>query len=376
MNTNTLSSCDPKRMKAAVVTLHNVCNYGTQLQAYATQEKLKQYFSDVVFIDYRRNDTYGVGLLRTFTRGNPLIIPIILPTLIYWKYLFGKFQKKNLKLSESVYLNESDFIHFKDNADIYFSGSDQVWNPEWNKGIIPAYYLSFVPEHKPKYAYASSFGKLELAPNEINESKKFIERYKKISVREESGVTILKQQYGFQKAVRILDPTLSMTPDYWRKVETPNKIKGDYILIYCLKRNIKLDKYAKELSRRTGFKLYRFCTRFDQVFKIGKSIVIPEIFDFVTLIDHAKIVLTDSFHATAFSMNLGTEPICVYPESFSCRLSDFLELVDSKQRHIKSYDDFDVLNRHVDFNHVNKILNAEREKTDQFLIQILNDEGV
>lgn len=376
MNTNTLPSCDPKRMKAAVVTLHNVCNYGTQLQAYATQEKLKQYFSDVVFIDYRRNDTYGVGLLRTFTRGNPLIIPIILPTLIYWKYLFGKFQKKNLKLSESVYLNESDFINFKDNADIYFSGSDQVWNSEWNKGIIPAYYLSFVPEHKPKYAYASSFGKLELAPNEINESKKFIERYKKISVREESGVTILKQQYGFQKAVRILDPTLSMTPDYWRKVETPNKIKGDYILIYCLKRNIKLDKYAKELSRRTGFKLYRFCTRFDQVFKIGKSIVIPEIFDFVTLIDHAKIVLTDSFHATAFSMNLGTEPICVYPESFSCRLSDFLELVDSKQRHIKSYDDFDVLNRHVDFNHVNKILNAEREKTDQFLIQILNDEGV
>ena len=28
---------------AAVITLHQVDNYGTQLQAYATQEKLKQY---------------------------------------------------------------------------------------------------------------------------------------------------------------------------------------------------------------------------------------------------------------------------------------------------------------------------------------------
>ena len=48
---------------AAVITLHQVDNYGTQLQAYATQEKLKQYFDNVVLIDYRRPDTYGKGLV-------------------------------------------------------------------------------------------------------------------------------------------------------------------------------------------------------------------------------------------------------------------------------------------------------------------------
>ena len=46
-------------MKAAVITLHSVSNYGTQLQAYATQEKLKEYFDEVTFIDYRRPDSYG-----------------------------------------------------------------------------------------------------------------------------------------------------------------------------------------------------------------------------------------------------------------------------------------------------------------------------
>ena len=54
-------------MKAAVITMHSVCNYGTQLQAYATQEKLKQYFDEVEFIDYRREDTYGIGLLKRKT---------------------------------------------------------------------------------------------------------------------------------------------------------------------------------------------------------------------------------------------------------------------------------------------------------------------
>ena len=84
-------------MKAAVITLHSVANYGTQLQALATQEKLKEYFDDVIFIDYHRPNTYGLKLLKTFTKGNILKTPVILPTLIYWRYIFGKFQKKYIK---------------------------------------------------------------------------------------------------------------------------------------------------------------------------------------------------------------------------------------------------------------------------------------
>jgi hypothetical protein len=57
-------------MRAAVITLHQVYDYGTQL---------RQYFDDVVFIDYRRLDTYDLGLMRTFSKDNPLKIPLILP---------------------------------------------------------------------------------------------------------------------------------------------------------------------------------------------------------------------------------------------------------------------------------------------------------
>lgn len=95
--------------------------------------------------------------------------------------------------------------------------------------------------------------------------------------------------------------------------------------------------------------------------------LVPEVFDFVSLIDNAKYVLTDSFHATAFSINMNTEPICVYPTEFGGRIESFLNLTDSKQRHIKGYDDFDIIERNVDFQKVNSILNQERKKAQDFL---------
>ena len=105
--------------------------------------------------------------------------------------------------------------------------------------------------------------------------------------------------------------------------------------------------------------MYRLCTRFDQIIKNGKSIIIPPIFDFVSLIDNAEMVITDSFHATAFSLNLNTEPICVLPDKYTNRISEFLEYVGCSQRIVKDYNDIEVINRHVDFNYVNEILKKD-----------------
>ena len=196
-------------------------------------------------------------------------------------------------------------------------------------------------------------------------------KFEKITVREDSGVEILTNQLAINGAFRIVDPTLAMPAEFWRKLEKKSKIKDNYILIYNLNRSKEFDNYAEELAKKTGYKLYRFCTRLDQILRNGKSLIMPEIFDFITLVDNAKIVLTDSFHATAFSINLNTEPICIYPQNYSGRLSSFLKLVNSEQRHAQNYNDFDVINRHIDFNKVNKILEQERKKVDSYLKDIV-----
>ena len=349
-------------MRAAIITLHNVCNYGTQLQAYATQEILKDYYDEVEFINFKRKDTYGIELLKTFTGKNYLKAIPIIPTLVKWKKVFGGFQRRYLNISTKEYLCDNDFLDFSDEYDAYYSGSDQVWNCGWNKGVIPPFYLSFVPDQKNKYAFSSSFGQNKVEEEFVVDSLKYIKRFDYITVREKSGVDILKKQYGYDQASNILDPTLLLDSEYWRQHAPKTLIKDRYILIYNLQRNPKLDLFAENLSKRTGYKLYRFCTRYDQIVRNGKSILIPDIFEFITLIDNAEFVVTDSFHATAFSMNLNTEPICIYPKKYQGRIEEFLALLKEEKRHLNDIDDLDIIDRHVNFEYVNEVLLKERRK--------------
>lgn len=360
-------------MKVAVITMHSVYNYGSQLQVLATQEKLKQYFKEVEFIDYRREDTYGKGLIKTFAKGSIVRYIAFIPTYIKWQKLFKRFQKKYLKISNEKYLKLDDFNNFHDKYDIYITGSDQVWNTGWNNGILPPYYLSFV-KNKPKYSYSASFGLNRLDKHEIPKIKEYLSEYKRISVREETGLNILKKQLKIDNAERILDPTLVMPKQFWEKYSKKNKIKGKYILVYNLNNNKEFDNYAKKLEEKSGIRVYRFCTRYDQLIKYGRPIIIPEVTDFITLIKDAEYVLTDSFHATAFAINMHTHPICIYPKKYSNRLSDFLKLVKCESKcKVESYNDFSILEEKIDYKKTDEILEKERVKVDIYLQKILED---
>ena len=138
--------------------------------------------------------------------------------------------------------------------------------------------------------------------------------------------------------------------------------KGKYVLIYQLNTNPQFDAYAKEFAKRKGWKLVRFCTRYDQILKCGKAALVPEVTDFVSLIANAGCVITDSFHATAFSCNMNTPMICIYPNEYSSRLASILKLVGLEDRHLTDYNDFSfVENTDIDFTHVNEIFERERQ---------------
>ena len=360
-------------MKATIITMHSVYNYGTQLQVLATQEKLKEYFDDVEFIDFRRKDTYGKGLIKLYAKGSIVRLVAFLPTFLKWKKIFRKFQKKYINLSKKKYLDVNEFNNYEEESDLYITGSDQVWNTEWNNGILSPYYLSFV-KNKPKYSYASSFGLDKLNTNEIEETKKYLSDYSRISVREDTGLKILKKQLGINTGIRIIDPTLVMPKSFWEKYQTKKKIKNKYFLIYNLKNNKNIDIYAKKLEEKTGIKAYRFCTRYDQVTKFGKSIVMPKVMDFITLVQNAEFVLTDSFHATAFSINMHTHPYCIYPEKYSNRLSDFLKLVGCEEKcKVKNIDDLSIVNETIDYDKTDAILDKERKRVDKYLSDIKGD---
>ena len=85
----------------------------------------------------------------------------------------------------------------------------------------------------------------------------------------------------------------------------------------------------------------------------------------------AEYIITDSFHGTAFSINLNKKFICVFPKKFSARLQSILELTGLEDRKLKINGDINQIDEEIDYDRVNKILEQERNKTNKFIDKAL-----
>lgn len=366
-------------MKISIVTIHGYRNYGSILQTYATQEKLREFGMETEVLNYVRedsNDKNFTNWLIQRTLGNSKnLIKRIGYTLII-KASIHKFSKIcDTFLNENVKMSGIRFWDFKEieknstEADIYCVGSDQVWNVNANHGILPTYYLEYVPKGKKCISYASSFGTSQFTEGQIKEMKPFFKKFDYLSLREHYGIELLRKM-GYQ-ADFVLDPTMVVDKRFWSKLMQPNPIKGKYILIYQLNTNPKMDTYAKEISRKTGLPLVRIGTRYDHLVRNGKTLCFPKVGEWLTIFNEAEYVLTDSFHGLAFSINLSKQFQCFAPKNFSDRLIDILGTFELEDRMVSDYEDLGKLEKVIDFEQVEKKLVQYRQNTQDYLLKAL-----
>lgn len=369
-----------KNKKVGIITLHRVVNYGSVLQTYALQEKIKELEYTTEVIDYYPERLTLIGMLKRiknkgekfkksfFIRNIARIV--VFPSYLIRFHVFFSFLRKHINMTKKTYKTHEEMRKEKFDYDIYCTGSDQVWNSGWNEKFDYPYYLDFAPDDKKKISYAASFGKSELDNNEIELTKKFLSRYDSISVRELSGVKIV-ENLGIKNSVNVLDPTLLLNGDEWRKISSNRFKNEDYILVYNLNRNKNIDDYAKNLSKKTGLKIKFLSYQLHEFYKKGKIYCNPKVEDFLALIDNAKYVITDSFHATAFSVNFNTQFIIVYPKKYGTRLQSILKLLNLENRVAKDKFDLSVIEEKINYNDVNKIIDAERKKSLNWLEKAL-----
>lgn len=372
-------------MKASVITLHTVDNYGSVMQTYATQQVFEELGYDVEFVDYWRKDNLpaqrAVKLLgsSTLQKFKPVwglcgftrnITVFLLEKMIKGrKSPMWIFLEKRVQMTRMRYSTFDELMGTPPAADVYITGSDQVWNSIWNQGIDKAYFLDFAPKDKPRIAFSASIGRESLDADEVPETKVLLKKYKAISVREQSAVDLLESM-GI-KSTLILDPTLMLDADAWRKLATPIKLAKPYILIYQLNPNEQMDKYAEQLAARKGWEVVRIGFGRSDRKKVGKCVMLPSVEEFLGLFCKASCVLTDSFHATAFSLNLGIDFISVLPERFGTRITSILELTETENRLLTNFDDFDIVDRNIDKAMVKKLLQKKRTDGYQWLKKAL-----
>lgn len=99
------------------------------------------------------------------------------------------------------------------------------------------FFLKFVPKEK-RIAWAPSFGMDHIAPYNCRRFARDINEYKYLSVREKSGVDIIKNLTG-RDAVQLSDPVLMLTPEQWRRLYknriTAENFYKEYVFFYFLR---------------------------------------------------------------------------------------------------------------------------------------------
>ena len=364
-------------MKVSVITRHAIANYGSLLQAFATQKVLESLGHKCEIVDYIRDDESYRQHEKTLLKrkeewnSNPIKRALYLlmrqPESIAAGKRFEKDRKELLNLSER-YTNPETLKDNPPAADVYMTGSDQVWGPVANGTYDDAYCLSFA-EGK-KVAFAASFGHTEMTDELKDYFKKWLAKYNSIAVREDSAVEILKEM-GIETS-QVLDPTLLLDKDYWKDYLLPIK-KKNYVLVYQLHNDKKLGEYAKKVAKEKGLPLIRVSASYHQRIREGKFVWCPKLGEFLSYVNNAECMITDSFHGTAFAINFNTPFVEVLPNNKTgTRNLSILNLTKLTDRVLQDYNDTDLANKEIDFSYANSVIEEQRQHSINVLKEMIN----
>lgn len=327
-------------MKINTITCHHVYNTGASLQAYALATYLKGQGHQVRIVDYIpeylrhyrlwgrvSNPRYDLPVLRTMYNLAKLPSRIMARRSVR-KKRFDCFTQTHLPLTEKHYSSFEALMQDPPRADLYLAGSDQIWNTVFPNGRDPAFYLQFAPEGTIRASYAASFAGHRLEPEYRAQSAAWLSTLDHIAVRESSGLEIL-QDLGIDSGIHVVDPVFLLDVAQWDALCPPVDFGERYVLIYDFDNNPTLRRAAQELAAKHGLKLYTL-----QNLGYGhRSFPDAGPIEFVQLIRGADYVMSNSFHATAFSLIYRRPYLTVdREEAINARMQDLNRLAGLENR--------------------------------------------
>lgn len=368
-------------MKIAIITIVDNINYGTYLQAYATHEIIKSLGHNPIIINYTRPYISSKEVALGYLKNQKMSILKRLSYAFFYTLLYPfmiwqvkRFLTRNANMTP-LYRSYNELKQNPPQADLFLTGSDQVWNSNYNNGIDESFFLSFTS--KDKYAYAASIGLNSFPEQEKEKIKKLLQEYKAISVREYFGIEALNN-IGVNNITQVLDPTLLFTKDKWLSmIKTKSKKETDkYLLIYSVEsgRNDFVLQQAKEIASKRNLKLYWICPtyKFKKILGVNKVFNFASVEDFIHLFANADFIIASSFHGTAFAINFNKEFLSVSPGKYNTRVCSLLKLCKLENRYISDSLKTNESIENINYRSVNSILDLEREKSISFLTKICN----
>lgn len=367
--------------RVATVTLHRAENFGSVLQAYALQHFVESIGDasgkgvEYRILDVRpRRQEELYSLYRKGFGARSLIKNIV--AFRYRKQQKAKKQKFACFLEEHLHLSRhmeiEELYRETPRFDCFISGSDQIFNVR-SLDFEDYFYLDFVKDAK-KISYAASFGPLAIDWSQYD-SKKYaslLGEYAHISTREEGSRENVEKLTGAPAKIHV-DPTLLLGREEWRKLQSGASYRGGrYILLYCLEPSREQLRTVRAIAAK--LRLPVLITRYNNKHDILNGFI--KLYDagpadFLSLLDHAALVITSSFHGTAFSL-IYRKRFYVLNGKDDRRICDLLEKTALLGRSLDGVCDVGkVTLQDVDFSATEEFLEEQQRRSRAYLKQAL-----
>lgn len=366
-------------MKVGIMTFYQCYNYGALLQAYAMQEYVRGLDPHMVveLINFKNTQTGSIlGIPFDQIRNLPLFCKTIISKLIDIPFILPKkknfdlFRKKYINIAPKRYRKYSELKNDPPPYDVYICGSDQIWNPEIEPKAKPAYFLKFVGNKKAKkISYAASIGISKIDARYMEDYKDYLKDMDAISVREQGAVKVLSGLTD-KSISRNVDPALLLTLEQWDKIAADTLIHEKYMLVYMLGHKRSVIDLANRIANRLHLKIVHFGPYRTYDNEIARfHCVGPDVF--VSLLRNAELVVTNSFHGTAFSIIYQKKFYSVITSKVGSRISGLLEILHLEDRIISQHEDITDLDQEIDYEKVTEILEKERSYSKQYLTEAI-----
>ena len=361
--------------KVGVITFHAALNYGSMLQAQATQLAIERMGHDCEIIDYRlpvmdRYDRLYCARGHGGLRGKLLRSCYLAQSGARRERvrLFEDYEKRFLR--ESVrYDSYAALAGAAEAYDVFVSGADQIWSeqvPELRAtggDAILGYFLGFTERKKISYASCIAAMKRE----NLEKYRPYLERYAALSTREQQGADTLSALLGAPVPV-VLDPSMLLSKEDWAPYAGDEPlVKEPYALLYSLRCGaVQRDwmRAIRAFNARHRLKIVVVAPYFELPMPGVQNALASGPREFLNLFANAEVVFTDTFHGTAFAVDFN-RPVYTIENKYwkeDVRKSYLLRSLGMADRLIADESDIAAVEDYrYDYSAVNVLLNERRE---------------
>ena len=354
------------------------------MQAYALQRVIKKIGCDTVTANKSKNVFSTRFILGTIKRF--IVSALTRNDFGYISPSMNEALALNTRSFISRYINTIDIQNGRrrplaqnvEKYDAFVTGSDQVWRAGYTDVAFQMF--DYIHYNAVIISYAASFGKNDLSeyrPNLIKKTVKLAKKFSSISVRENTGVDIVRR-YWNQSAEQHVDPTLLLTESNYRKLVDDSdvvlhKSKGN-IFVYVLDRDDASNSIIQKVEHTTKEKAFEILP---EAYPNKKALLndfekyaLPPVEQWLKSFMDAKFVITDSFHGTVFSIIFNKPFIAITNKTRgTTRFTSLLKMFELEDRLISDVSEVtpELINAKIDWEKVNKIKVREQKRSMDYL---------